>query len=449
MQPPTSHLAQERSAFALMFLLGLATFILYLLLGVYYVTGPISPFHDLRLGSSGDAFLVAFPGWNGPQEFDDAAYNRAATEILRTGIPRERAGALFFHAPIYAYFVAGCYWLGGCRLLALAIPQAFLAALTCGAISLATYRIARTSRVAASLLAGFLFLINLRLAMYVGYVSPTILLLFLFSLAVLATAQKFSSARLCVFVGIIILAIGTQASFFVVAGAAGIWLSLEFWRSRTPRLIIAALIIFLFVTAKPLLPTLLKQDAQGSLNAAAESVLWEANNPYYESMTPVSLWERRPTNRWTHWKMSASEQERYDDYLERSNGRTTQAALLWIRENPGHYLKLAFVRLWTTLGPFTGMMSPRNRTISAVVWFLVFPAGCYGWWLSRNLPAARLAALVAVALTAFSSLIIVEWYLRYRFPVDLLMNVFAGIGYANLLMNRFSRRREVPQSLAT
>src|SRR4051812_36775834 len=86
--------------------LGLATFIVYLAVGLYYVTGPISPFHNLTLQSKGDAFLETYPWWNASEEFDDAAYNRVALSVLRTGIPRDKHGALFFHAPVYGYFVA-------------------------------------------------------------------------------------------------------------------------------------------------------------------------------------------------------------------------------------------------------------------------------------------------------------------------------------------------------
>src|SRR2546421_239782 len=98
--------------------LGVATFLVYLTFGLFYVTGPMSPFKGINLQINGDRFIQAYPGWDTTQEFDDAAYNRAALEILHTGIPRDRTGSLFLHAPIYAYFVAGCYWIAGFRLLA-------------------------------------------------------------------------------------------------------------------------------------------------------------------------------------------------------------------------------------------------------------------------------------------------------------------------------------------
>jgi hypothetical protein len=225
----------------------------------------------------------------------------------------------------------------------------------------------------------------------------------------------------------------TQAGFFSIAIAAALWLIVRFFHRKAARLLIAAAIILLAAATKILLPTLLHEDSSGSANEAGRGVLWEANNPYYENMGFFSLWERRPGNPWTHWKMSLAEEQRHEAYLARGNHHTIQAALLWIEENPGQYAKLAFVRLWTTLGPFTGMMSPRNRLISLFIWLLTFPAGAYGWWLCRRTPVSGLATAVTLTIILSSTLVIVEWYLRYRFPVDLLMTAFAAVGYSSLI----------------
>jgi hypothetical protein len=81
-------------------------------------------------------------------------------------------------------------------------------------------------------------------------------------------------------------------------------------------------------------------------------------------------------------------------------------------------------------------MSPRNRMISLTIWLLIFPAGFYGWWLSRKLPVSHFSIAVIATLTIFGALVIVEWYLRYRFPVELLMTVYAGIGYSHYLTEK-------------
>jgi hypothetical protein len=394
----------------------------------------MSPFPALTIRSHDERFLASFPGWNGPEEFDDAAYNRAAVEVLRTGIPTDHTGAIFVYAPVYAYFVAGCYALGGIRLLAVAIPQAILAALSCGFLASATYHVARQFKFAAMLLTASLFLINVRLAMYVGYVSPTLLLVFFFSVATWAASQAFSTARRIVLVASLILATGTQAGFFFVAFAVVVWLVIRFARKRIKADLIAACVILIFAGGKNFLPTLLEHNTPRNVSEIGRAVLWEANNPYYETMGLFSLWERRPGNPWTGWKMSPDEEQRHACYLERAGHRTIRAALLWIRENPLQYTKLSFVRLWTTLGPFTGMMSPRNRFISFFIWLLTFPVGAYGWWLCRRAQLSGFATAVAISIILSSTLVIVEWYLRYRFPLEMLLTMYAGVGYAYLIM---------------
>jgi hypothetical protein len=417
----------------------LLTFVTHLALGVYYVTGPMSPFHGLTLRSRGEGFLASFPGWSDREEFDDAAYNRAAIEVLNTGVPRDHTGSIFLYAPVYAYFVAGCYWIGGVRLLALSFPQAILAALSCGLLATATYHLVRQAKLTAALITAGLFLINVRLAMYVGYVSPTILLAFLFSVATWAASQPFTFHRSLLFAASLILATGTQAGFFFISLAVVVWLIARFLKTRNRSELMAAVIILLFAGTKNLLPSLLHQDASRSVNEIGRAVLWEANNPYYEMMGPFSLWERRPGNPWTHWKMSPEEHQKHEMYLERAGHQTIRAAILWIRENPLQYAKLAFIRLWTTLGPVTGMMSPRNRMISLFVWVLSFPAGAYGWWLYRRPPLSGFATAVSVSLILSSTFVIVEWYLRYRFPLDLLLTMFAGAGYSSLFAKGESR----------
>jgi hypothetical protein len=168
-------------------------------------------------------------------------------------------------------------------------------------------------------------------------------------------------------------------------------------------------------------------------------VLLEANNPYYESLGWISLWGRRPGNPQSDWRPSEPVQQRYDQYLARASGNPGQAALLWIRENPGQYAKLCSIRLRATLGPFTGMMSPRNRAISTFYWLLIFPAGGYGLWRLRRLPVTRIVFCVWLALAAFETFVLTDWYLRYRLPVDLMLTAYAAVGYVLLL-----RRRPTP-----
>jgi len=170
-------------------------------------------------------------------------------------------------------------------------------------------------------------------------------------------------------------------------------------------------------------------------NRAADrgGIFWLSNNPYYDRMRPWSLWEWRGANPWSTWKMSDEERERYADYLARSGQNELRAALLWIRENPGHYSQVCLARLRTEFSPYTGEMSPRSRLISTAVWLLVFPAGFYALWRRRHMDSTEFVLWMVSAVFAFATFVTEEPYLRYRVPVDLLLTAFAGLIYCEWL----------------
>ncbi len=422
--------------------LAVATAVLHGVFGVYYATQAENLTSKPTLQMEGIEYLKSFPGWDAVGENDAAAYNRAALGVLRAGVPRNRSGGVSVHALVYDYFLAACYWIGGIRLYSVAIPQALLAGLTCLLVGLTASRIAGPSAPWAGCLAAAIMLSNLRLAVYVGNMLPTVLLLFLFSMALYAAAGPRTAANRAMFVGTMGLAIFTQAGFFVVATAGAAWLALEAFRHRQAAARYGCLGIIVLVGFRLALPLIdfggTRED--GWRNTDNGGILWESNNPYYESMQLTTLWERRPGNPWTVWYMSPQEQQRYDEYKERAHQNIRRAATSWIRENPIQYAKLCFIRLRTELGPYTAMMSPRNRLISTLYWLLIFPAGLFGLWQSRDSEWAGLIELVMLAVFTFDALVFVEWYLRYRLPVDLALTVYAGVAYAGGLTSWAAKR---------
>jgi hypothetical protein len=412
--------------------LSAAAFFGHLVVGAWYATHAEGLSSHISLRSSGESYLASFHGWGTDHERDDALYNRTAIQIRATGIPRDRDGAWFLHAPLYSYFIAGCYLLGGVRLWPLVLAQAALSALACWWVGRAAFELGRGSPLAGLLAAG-LYAVNLRISMYVGMVNPTSLVLCCAAWALWQATRVAKGAAPWAFVGAVVMGMYSQATFFVVGGAAVLWLAFRAWNGPTRASAgWGAVAILVFALAKVWVGAqALRTVSSGS---GGHSVLWEANNPYYENMGWARAWERRPGNPWTTWVRSEEQQARFDEYLGRARQMGKDPGLLWIRENPGAYARLCLVRFRTTLGPSTGQMSPRNRMLSTVFWLVIFPAGAAGLWVSRRESEALLAALVILALTAFSTLVVTEWYLRYRLPMDLTLIVFAGVGYA--AMNR-------------
>jgi len=432
MNAVTSPAAGSR-AYAWLAAIMAATFVVHLVFSLYYVThnnGGLRTTMTLQLRDA--AFLRVFPGWDTDGEGDAAFYNRLALGVIETGIPRNHSGAVSLYAPVYSYFMAACYIIAGVRQLSVSVPQALLAALITGCLGLTARRLAPQAGGKVMLLTAALVLVNLRLAMYASSISPTLLLLLWFALALYLATFPLTSGKALGLAGAVSLGIFTQAGFFVVGAAVALWLMGQAMCQRRLAPAVGSSLILLCIGGR-LMVTATAARVEPQRRENSLTVLWEANNPYYESMTPTSLWERRPGNPWTHWRPSEQEQQRYDHYIARADGDPGRAGFLWVSENPMQYAKLCWVRLYTTLGPFTGMMSPRNRAISTFYWLLIFPAGYYGWWRTRHLEISRLALLVFLALTTFATLVITEWYLRYRFPVDLIMTIYAGVTYAGFM----------------
>lgn len=409
----------------------------HFVLGAWYATHAEGLPHRLSIWTSGEAFLSSYADWNSPHERDDAMWNRSAYETLRTGVPRDRHGVIFLYMPVYSYFAAGCYLLGGLRLLSLVAGQALLSALTCWFVGKAAFRFGGGSPLAGLAAAG-LYAINLRMAMYVGMVSPTTMVLLLTAIAFLS-AMRVSTARgLWGFVGAMALGTYAQSAFFVVSGAGAIWLAIEAVRRRRLLPLVGAVAIAALAAFKVQLTNQIFHNNE--FGRLYTGLIYEDNNPFYERMGPWDSWERRPWNPWTTWKATTGETQRFDEYLRRArpHGEQEDPGPLWARENPVAYATLCFVRLRTNLGAYTGQMSPRNRAMSTVFWLLTFPAGAVGLWKARRRPEAAFAGLVFLAILAFCVLIFTEWYLRYRMPADLILTITAGPAWA-MALGRFCR----------
>jgi hypothetical protein len=336
------------------------------------------------------------------------------------------------HAPVYCYFLALCYKIGGLRLFSVAAPQAMMAGIACFLVGLAASRATPSHPTAASLIGALLYLVNLRAAMYVGYVYPTILVVALTALTIVAAVRPPQRLAIAVVVGSMMLATFAQASFFALAGGVAVGLLLQAWRGRNTAQLFGGLAIVVVVALKIVAST--TGGTKSDLQQLSRGIFWAANNPYFEGLRLTDLWEDRlGPNPWASRHASEQERDRFDSYLARVGGDEQQAFVLWARENPGQYLKLCLIRFRTALGPYTGQMSPRNRAISTAIWLLLFPAAIYGLWILRGHPAAQLVMLAYAGYTALATFMTEDWYLRYRLPIEALLAVFAAAGYCRWL----------------
>ena len=288
------------------------------------------------------------------------------------------------------------------------------------------------------IIGALLYLINLRAAMYVGYSSPTILVVALTTLIIVVAGNSLNRLTTGIVVCAMALATFAQASFFVVAGGVALWLLLQFWCRRELPQLLGSVAILVVVALKIIVST--AGGSYDDLQQMSRGVGWYSNNPYYESMRLTSLWEDRlGPNPWTSWHASEQDQQRFESYAARAGNDRQRAFHLWVRENPGQYLKLCAVRLRTAVGPYTGQMSPRNRAISTLIWLLIFPAGIYGLWTLRKHSAAQLVVLAYAGYASLATLLTEDYYLRYRLPLEALLTVFAAVGYSRWLRPAFQK----------
>jgi hypothetical protein len=417
-------------------LLFFITVAIHLCWGIYFWTRAPNNAPKTSLKMTGEAYLACSPGWNTENEGDAAAFNRAACGVLQTGVPRSREGAFFDHAPVYAYFLAACYWIGGTRLLSIAIPQALMSGLIGVLLGVAAWRLARQNRGVAAVIAPLLILASVRLAGFVGYVNPCCLMVTLFCATFLAATLPLNLRRTIVFAFMIVLGTYSTASYFLVAAGAAVWLVLTVWRNRRVLGLLCAVVILGGLSFK----IALSMRGGSFPREADRRTLWDCNNPYYENWGWWSLYDivmGRPPG--PEWRISETQMRRHAEYLQRARNDPTMAACLWVRENPLQYAKLCFIRFRAVMGPITARMNLPNRILSTAWWLAVFPAGFYGLWKHRKLPVSTFAILVILALVSFETLVMAGLQPRYRLPMDMMLVSYASVIYAELAVRWFGR----------
>jgi hypothetical protein len=420
---------------------------LHLAYGVWFHTKSPTDVPKTSVKLVGEAFLASYPGWGG-HEMDDASQNRIATEILRTGVPRTRSGALCLHNPIYNYFLAACYRLGGIRLLSVAVPQAALSGAIAVLVAFTALRLTPQGGAAALLAGGCPILINESLAGATAYIAPVHLLLFLQCVALYVVAgARLKGPGLFFFVLAFGAAVYTQAAFFVVGTAGAVWLLLGYIRFRKPSYLVAGLVLSLLVMSKLALSVVrLDGVRDDTVREADRGTLWVCNNPYYENLRPWERWSIRfsPEPR---WNISPEQLRRHEEYLARAGGDVSKAGWLYLRENPVQYAKLCFIRMWS------GIVAPDGRRwqrqlISFANWWLIFPVGLYSLWKNRRWEFSKLAGLIILAEFALLTFILPN--ARYRLPAEMLLTIYAAIAYADWWRAWWQGRRfqqRVPDSV--
>jgi 4-amino-4-deoxy-L-arabinose transferase-like glycosyltransferase len=375
--------------------------------------------------------------------------------------------AVFFLAPLYAYFLALVYVLFGPSFLAAKLVQCAIGSLTCVLV----WRLAREvfdRRVA--MLAGAMAAVYSMLIFYEGTLLVLNLQIPLLLLVLLATlrALEFPTAGRWLLVGALVgLAALARANALLFAPAMLVWLlwSLRGRVSLARRLALAAALTA--GTGLLVLPATARNYAVGGdltlITSSGGSNFFVGNNPDANGAYRIPLRFQR-----TLVDDQRGHAAAYHAYAERSLGREllpsegsafwVREGLAFIRERPGDWLRLEVRKLILFLNAVEIWNNRSFEVSRQFSWVLRLPLLRFGVMLPLALLGIALSAphwrrlfplyaMIAVYLATALMFFVVS---RYRMPAVPILIVFAAFGVWHCLDAARTRRfRELAVALAT
>jgi len=354
--------------------------------------------------------------------------------------------AVFYQAPLYPYLLGALYALFGRSLLLVRLVQSVLGAAGCVLVALAGRRLfgARAGLIAGVLLALYgpaLFFDGVLQKASLGFFLMAVVL-YLFSIAQCRPGRR---VVLCLGLGSGLLALTREnALAFVPLFAAWPWVRCADAK-RKRRLVTSA--IYLLGVAAVLLPVAARNAAVGGEFHITTSQFgpnfYIGNNPDSDGMYKP-LREGR----------GSPEFERTDatELAEAKLGRKltpkevshywTGRALSYIREQPGHWLKLMVRKLLLTWNAVESADAENLETYRQFSWLLtalshvlhlgvLAPLAVAGIVLSRRDWRALWPLYALLALTT-AGVALFFVFARYRFPLVPVLALFAGAGLSAL-----------------
>jgi 4-amino-4-deoxy-L-arabinose transferase-like glycosyltransferase len=280
-----------------------------------------------------------------------------------------------------------------------------------------------------ALLCSVLLVLNLRAAMFVGYVYTECLFLFLLA-ASFACAFRIwkegprSAVLWCGLGAISGYALLTRPVFFGVLAVFA--MGLGKWVRKRP----AQYALFLIVSLLPLSAWVVRNHrvfGEPLVSTGSALPMADGNQDFYRQFR---FWET------SRYEFNASLLPEYTaarsapGYPEFTFYRNLRQRFAdWKAENPSFYRWLCAWRFKTMLSPYVADMSPRNRAISLALWLLTFPAAFAALWMERKSPWTWVLFAGAVIMLYLPALVIVGPSLRYQIPSQLLLTILSAAAY--------------------
>lgn len=417
----------------------------------------IARFHG-QLNLSGDAF-VSF--W----DYDALDHVLIAKALLsgrgyvvddaplpgskRAEYPGEPA---LFKAPLYEFFLAGCFAISGFSFKLFFPLQALLGGLTAGLVGLVTWQ--TFERLDAAWLAGLAVAAHPLLVNAGSQPYNEDIFFFLFAasicafLAWLKTLQVGWALVCGATIGLCMLTRENGSLLLVSMGAV-----ILIFASRQPRkwLGYGVIVVTMIVVVAPW--AIRNYTRFGVFVPVASIVgkdLTEGNNECVaQEGAFVPYWAEGPcpavAARWNELTKVTRFDPRTPTAVVRDR-LSRRMALEFIFAHPGSYAKLVFRRLWTSLLPFNprGSQHFSVRVALSVYWLALYPAGVAGLLLAcKRVDPARALLIFLAVLSLLSIAAVLYWSdLRFRIALDIPFACFASFAYSELLGWSVKRSRE-------
>ncbi len=340
---------------------------------------------------------------------DRDGYSSIARNIAATGSIGGSEGAIM-HPPLYSYFLAFFYKLFGFNVYSLLLPQIILDALNSTLIFLLALNIFNSRKIA--LFSGMFYAFNPHfILLSIQLYSETLYFFLMLAAFLLLIGFSYKPKLKTLFISAMFMGLAalTRSILLVFVPFVFIWLAIVLFKDKN-KLFKSWLVVFisLSLVIAPWVARNYRLFHKVLFSTDYQLVVAKGVYNFYPEFKTYALG--------------------YEDAGE--------VFLNWVKENPAKYYKACLERLKIFLfKPYPFDVSLRNRIVSSVIFYLIFPLGIFGLILSLkscNKPAL-LIFLFILSVSVTHILTDLDGELRYRIPIEMVLAPFAFYGLKTIL----------------
>lgn len=376
---------------------------------------------------------------------DSAIHNAMASSLLETGSFRNSEG--YYTAigpPGMPIFLAPVYGLFGYRLWVVILINSMLAAISLYII----FRICILMfHEKIAWFAVFLQLINIRFLYHVGSVNYYPLLIFLMLLSFYFTIRLVNGDLSIVkylTLGFIFGSLMLVRPVF--APFAGILLAYLVFKKKRLNYVLMTFLVSSLMVVSWIGRNYLRLGILTFATYGAKT-FGNGNNDAYKNISLFDTYYVPDPDKINELENSSTvEKEQPQKMASDAENKLSPEALwalsgnesnrIWLKNNMRTYLKNVLWRIKGTLSPFTRDMSFRNKFLSTILWLLIIIPGLIGLFILPDIQFKLLFSLSAFSTIVIVWFIMLDSYLHYQIPFQVML-IFSGSYYYHNILTKF------------